>query len=459
MKTLITGGMVVTPHEVLRTDLLLAEGRVAALGRGLPAEGAEVLDASGCFVLPGGVDAHTHITLDIDAARGRDVFYSGTIPAALGGTTTIIDHLAFNFVGRPLSRQIEFYHKEADGGAVVDYGFHGVVQRADKETMESLDCLAAAGYTSCKAYMTYDFRLDDEDLYRLLCRTRQLGMVLAAHAENHEGIAALRSKFKAEGKGDPVWHAKSRPVECEAEAVRRLLKLARRAGDAPVYVVHLSTALGLEEIKKARAAGQKHIFAETCTQYLTLTEEKYADPLEGLRYIMSPPLRTQADVAALWQGLKDGDIQVVATDHCAFTLGQKRRGLHDFTACPGGAPGLEERMPVMFSEGVAKGRLNIRAYADLCCANPARIFGLYPRKGALLPGSDADVLVLNPEPERRLVVDTLHGPSDYSPYAGMNLRGRIEAVFLRGRLVARGNVFLGGRGAGCFMARRRGMLD
>ncbi len=457
MKTLITGGMVVTPHEVAKADLLLADGRVAAVGRGLSADGARVLDALGRYVLPGGVDAHTHVTLDADATRDADVFYTGSLAAAAGGATAIIDHMAFS--PRTLREQTDVYRKLAEGRPVVDYGFHGVVRGTDETALEDLAWLCAQGYSSCKAYMTYDERLDDEALLRLLRRTRELGMVLAVHAEDHGAVTALRAECKALGRLEPLWHPKSRPASCEAEAVARLLRLAARAGDAPVYVVHLSTAAGLDEVRKARAAGQRNIFAETCTQYLILDEQRYADPVEGLRYVMSPPLRPRSDVEALWQGLRNGDIQTVATDHCSFSLADKAKGLGNFMACPGGAPGMEERMAVLFSEGVMRGRISMRTFTDALCANPARIFSLYPRKGALLPGSDADVAIIDPGVEYVLRARDLHGPSDYSLYEGMALRGRVEAVFLRGRLIAKDGVVVGERGRGRFLRRERGMFD
>ncbi len=458
MKTLITDGLVVTPTGTVTADLLMADGRVAAVGPGLPRDGAKVLPAAGKYVLPGFVDVHTHITLNAEAARGTDVFYHGTIPAAMGGTTTIVDHLAFGPVGQPLRAQIAAYRALADGQAVVDYGFHGVIQHLDAAVLAELKELRDGGYSSVKAYMTYDFRLTDREFLALLRLTRELGMMLTVHAETHETITRLRAEFKAAGRGEPLWHPRSRPAECENEAIARLLRLAAEAGDAPVYVVHLSTAKGLEAVRKARAAGQKNIFAETCTQYLTLTEERYADPLDGLKYIMSPPLRTERDVEALWQGVANGDIQTIATDHCNFSFARdKQLGIGDFTACPGGAPGLEERLPVLFSEGVLKGRITLDRLVRAAAAAPAEIFGIYPQKGALLPGSDADVVIFDPMATGVLQASELHGPADYSLYEGMPLQGRIESVFLRGRRIANDNVFLGQRGEGHFLRRGRSM--
>lgn len=456
MKTLIANGTIVSPEAVREADILLENGRVSAIGTGLAADGAQVVDARDRLVIPGGVDAHTHITLDADAALGTDVFFTGTIPAVMGGTTTIIDHMAFA-PGRPLREQFALYQELAEQQAVADYGFHGVVQTVDEQTFADLAFLAEQGCTSVKAYMTYACRLTDDELLRLLRATRELGLLLAVHAENHEQSESLREGFLREGKGAPQWHARSRPAECEAEAVARLLHLASRAGDAPVYIVHLSTAAGLEAIRAARASGQQNVFAETCPQYLVLTEERYADPVQGLRYIMSPPLRSAVDVEALWEGIADGYIQTVATDHCAFTLNQKMRGLHDFSRCPGGIPGLEERLALLFSEGVAKGRISLGRFVEIVSAAPAQLFGLWPRKGALAPGSDADVVIFDPRAEYVLRSTHLHGPGDYSAYDGMRLTGRVEAVFLRGNKVAYQGAFAAQRGCGRYLRRERGL--
>ena len=461
MKTLIANGTIVTPEETRRADLLFENGRVAAVGRGLAtgraANGAAVVDASGMLVFPGGVDAHTHITLDADASRGSGVFFNGTVPAVMGGTTTIIDHMAFAPGRRPRD-QYALYRELADGRCVPDYGFHGVVQSLDAHTLTDLEFLAAEGCTSVKAYMTYDARLSDAELLRLLRKTRELGMLLTVHAEDHEPIQRLRNQYIRMGKGTPEWHAKSRPASCEADAVARLLRLAGQAGNAPVYVVHLSTAAGLEAIRKARASGQTHIYAETCTQYLTLTEDLYKDPVEGLRYIMAPPLRARADVEALWEGVADGGIQTVATDHCSFTVSRKMRGLHDFTRCPGGIPGLEERLTVLYSEGVAKGRISVRRFVEAVSTAPARLFGLWSQKGSLAPGSDADAVIFNPGAEHVLTASELHGPGDYSAYEGLPLTGRVETVFLRGIQVADKNAFTAGRGCGRYLQRLHGLL-
>lgn len=454
MKTLIHGGTLIGKAGTTRNaDVLLDGGRIAAVGEGLSrtpgAADAEVHDATGKYVLPGGIDAHTHITLNLEAARGTDVYFTGTVPAALGGTTCIVDHLAFRPDAMSLGDELAEYLHLAAGRSAVDYAFHGLVQNAGPEELEALSLVARMGLKSVKAYTTYAGRLDDAGLLRALARTRELGLVLIVHAETHDTIAALRARYKSEGKLAPVWHAKSRPPESESGAVARVLELARQAGDAPVYIAHLSTASGLEQIRKARRAGQSNIYAETCTQYLTLTEDRYREE-DGCRYIMAPPLRAQHDIDALWQGLADGDIQTVGSDHCAFTLADKAAGRHDFTRCPGGAPGLNERLAVLFSEGVVAGRINALRFIEVASSNPAAIFGLH-NKGRIEAGADADLYVLNPERAPRIY---LPEPGSYSLYAGRALKGRIEAVWLAGNRIVTDGEYTGARGLGAFTGRR-----
>lgn len=446
MKTLIKDGTLITSQESVKADILLADGRVAALGQGLEAGDASVIDASGKYIIPGGIDAHTHITLDLPAARGTDLYYGGTIPAALGGTTSIVDHLAFRHDGSSLKEELEDYLALAAGQSAVDYTFHGLIQGADEKSLKDLEILPRLGIKSLKAYMTYDFRLNDDELLLVFKRCSELGLILIVHAEDHDEIAALRAEYKAAGKLDPIWHALSRPPDGEARAIRRVLAIARKAADAPVYIAHLSTAAGLDEIRAARAAGQKNIFIETCTQYLMFTEEKYSDKEKGLLYIMAPPLRSAHDIAALWQGLADGEIQVLASDHCSFTAADKARGRGDFTLCPGGAPGLNERLPVVFSEAVLKGRISPQRFVELTSTAPAEIFGL-KGKGSLKLGADADLVIFDPTAPASFYLPTA---DSFSIYAGLNIKGRINSVYLGGKLVAHNGKFVGERGQGDF---------
>ena len=465
MRTWICGGTIVTEQECFRGDLLIEDGRILAVSgpEGLPAveaAGADVTDAKGKLILPGAVDIHTHMDLDVGIARAVDDFYTGTAAAACGGTTTIVDHMAFGPQGCSPWHQVQEYHRLADRNATVDYGFHGVLQHVDDQVLDDMAEIAREeGITSFKVYMTYDGRLDDLELMQVLERAREEHILICCHCENHGIVTFLREQFVREGKTEVRWHPVSRPAEAEAEAVNRLLYLARAAGEAPVYIVHLSTRLGLEEIRKARAAGQRHIGAETCPQYLLLDEKNYEDPQEGLKALMAPPLRKQADRDALWQAMAYNELDTVATDHCPFTFAkQKQQGAQDFTKCPSGAPGVEERLILLYSEGVRKGRITLPQLVKYACTNPARVAGLYPRKGTLEPGADADLVMLDPEKEWTLTADRMYSAVDYTCYEGMKITGAVERVWLRGKTIAMDGTFIGARGDGQYLHRGRSSL-
>ena len=457
MRTLIRGGEIVSEAGVFRGDVLIGDGRILEILKDPEAvpEDTEVIDATGKYVLPGAVDIHTHMDLDVGIARAIDDFYTGTVAAACGGTTTIVDHMAFGPEGCSPWRQVKEYHRLADGNAAVDYGFHGVLQHADESALDDMAQIAKEeGITSFKVYMTYDGRLDDLDLMKVLKRAGEERILIASHCENHGIVTYYRERFVKEGKTQTRWHPVSRPAEAEAEAVSRLLYLAQAAGEAPAYIVHLSSRRGLEEFRKARKAGQAHIGAETCPQYLLLDEKLYDDPKEGLKAIMAPPLRRQEDRDALWQALAEDELDTVATDHCPFTFAkQKQQGALDFTKCPSGAPGVEERLILLYSEGVMKGRITLPQLVKYACANPARVAGLYPRKGTVEAGADADLVILNPEKEWTMTAGRLHGKADYTCYEGMKINGAVERVMLRGRTVALGGAFTGARGDGHYLRR------
>ena len=462
MRTLIRGGTIVTETGVFPGSVLIEDGRILEVAEdaGRAWDGAEILDAGGKLVLPGAVDIHTHMDLDVGIARAIDDFYSGTAAAACGGTTTIVDHMAFGPRGCSPWHQVKEYHRLADGNAAVDYGFHGVLQHTDGGALDDMAQIAAEeGITSFKVYMTYDFRLDDLDLMKILERAAEEGILIASHCENHGMVTYFRERFAQEGKTQARWHPVSRPAEAEAEAVSRLLYLAQAAGEAPVYIVHLSSRKGLEEVRKARAAGQKHFGAETCPQYLLLDEQLYDDPQEGLKAIMAPPLRRQEDRDALWQALAGDELDTVATDHCPFTFAkQKQQGAQDFTKCPSGAPGVEERLILLYSEGVVKGRITLPQMVKYACANPARVAGLYPRKGVIEAGADADLVILDPEKEWTMATGLMHGKADYTCYEGMKIKGAVERVLLRGQTVALDGRFTGTRGGGQYLRRGRSSL-
>lgn len=462
VKKLIKNGQIVTESETFIGDLLIEDGRISAVGTELECEDAELIDASGRLVLPGAVDVHTHMDLDVGFTRAVDDFYSGTVAAVCGGTTSIVDHMAFAHDDVSLRHQVEEYHRLADGNAVIDYGFHGVLQKMNADKLEEMALIAREeGITSWKAYMTYgDNMIDDAWMFRILRTAKENGLTIAVHCENDGVVETLKKEFGESGRTEPEYHPLSRPAGAEAEAVGRVLHLAKLAGEAPVYIVHLSSAEGLEEVTKARAAGQKHVGVETCTQYLALTDELYNDENEGLKAIMSPPLRHSEDIEALWGALgRGGIIDTIATDHCPFTFGeQKQLGRDDFRKCPNGAPGVEERLRVVFSEGVCRGRITLPQMVSCLSTGPAKLFGLYPRKGTLAPGADADIVIMDPEAKTVMSITDMHGNSDYTCYEGMELTGRIEKVFAGGRLVVNDNEFLGSRGDGRYIRRNTGSL-
>lgn len=457
MNTLIKNGTIVSAGESYQGDILIENGVISCIGTHLEElvkEGTKVIDAEGKYVLPGGIDVHTHMDLLAGKSRAVDDFYDGTVAAACGGTTSIVDHMAFGPKGCNLHYQLEEYHRLADGKAVIDYGFHGTAQHTNADILKELEGMIADGVPSVKVYLTYDFKLNDDEVLEVLKRMKELGGVTAFHCENHQIVEHLRKEYRENGQTAPIYHAKSRPNLAEAEAVRRVLYLAKMAGDAPVYIVHLSCKESLDAVKEARAQGQKNIFVETCPQYLTLTEERYLDE-DGLKYIMSPPLRTNEDCERLWKGIADGDIQVVATDHCPFNFGkEKQLGKDDFTQCPNGAPGVEERMLLLYSEGVAKGRISMERFVEVACTNPAKIYGFYPKKGAIQPGADGDIVIIDPKKKRVFTHKDMHSAVDYTAYEGFSVKGSIDLVMQRGNVIVKDNEFLGTRGAGEFLVRK-----
>ena len=455
--------MIATDSEVFAADILIDGEKIAAVGNDLVCDGAEIIDASGKYAIPGAVDVHTHMDLDVGFARAIDDFYDGTVAAACGGTTAIVDHMAFGPKDCSLWHQVNEYHRLADGNAVVDYGFHGVFQHVHEETLDEMREIAGKeGITSFKVYMTYDYMLKDDEIFRVLRAAKEAGIVITVHCENHGVIQQLRKEFKEAGCGEAKYHPLSRPARCEAEAVNRMIHIAAMAGDAPLYIVHLSSAEGLKEVLKARREHRPNLGVETCTQYLILTDAEYDDPEEGLKAIMSPPLRKDGDREALWKALQDGDIDTVATDHCPFHYkagkAEKQYGRADFTKCPNGAPGVQERLMLMFSEGFMKGQLTLPQVVKYCSTNPCRMFGLYPQKGCLQPGSDADIVLIDPSAVTTIDRSYIKGASDYSCYEGMDLQGRIEKVFLRGEEIVRNGEFLGKRGEGKYLKRGKSIL-
>ncbi|KYH28924.1 dihydropyrimidinase [Clostridium colicanis] len=456
MSKIIKNGTIVTAGDIFTGDIYVDEGIIKDIGINLEKDCDEVIDAGGKYVIPGGVDVHTHLNLDAGIAVANDDFYTGTVAAACGGTTTIVDHMGFGPKGCNLHHQVNVYHKYAKNNAVVDYSFHGVIQHVDEFILKEMEQIVKEeGIPSFKIYMTYDYKVSDEEALKVLFKLKELGGITTVHPENNDAVNYLRQKFIKKGLTDPIYHALSRPTECEGEAVNRIINLAAIAEDAPLYIVHVSSSLALDYIKLAHNRGQ-NVYSETCPQYLLLDEERYKVPNnEGLKYIMSPPLRKKENQASLWKGIKDGHIHTVATDHCPFAFNKdKQMGKDDFTKCPNGAPGIEERIPLMFSEGVMKKKISLNKFVEVCCTNPAKIFGLYPKKGTIQVGSDADIVLIDPNLEVTLTKNMLHENVDYTAYEGFKLKGYPILTMLRGEIIAKNNKFVGKKGYGNFIKRK-----
>ena len=456
MSLLIINGKLVTEEGILEKSIRIEGERIVAIGD-LKAQGDdEMLDAKGLFVMPGGIDPHTHMELQQSAEfRSADDFYSGTVAAALGGTTTIIDHIGFGPVGCDLHYSLDQYHEKAKK-AVIDYSFHGVIQQVDEAILAELKSLIEdEGIASFKAYSTYGFKIDDESLLKVMRTTKAAGGILAVHCENDAAIQLLKTDMASAGLGDAIWHAKSRPPRVESEYIARVCELSALAGNAPVYIVHTSTELGAKRIQTFKGEGVP-VFMETCPQYLLLTEQKYTEGgnSQGIKYIMAPPLRQENDRAALWQSLSNGVCDTIGTDHCPFCYGEKEAGLSDFSKAPGGAPGVQERLALIFTEGVLTGRLTMAEFTDLVSTNPAKVLGLYPRKGTLKVGSDADLVLLKEGPETLISAKTQASVCDYSIYEGMSHKCQIDYVLSRGEIIVAQGEFKGQRGRGRFQMRR-----
>jgi len=451
---IIKNGIICSCEGTYKADIHVENDIIKAIGLDLPTDTCDVIDAQGGLLLPGGVDVHTHMDLDLGNYRVVDDFYTGTVAAAFGGTTTIVDHLAFGPEGCSLKSQIERYHSLADGKAVIDYSFHGVIQHVNDAILEEMDQLVQDGITSFKIYMTYNNMLHDEEIMKVLVKARELGAVIAVHAENNGAIQYLRDYYGKAGMRTPIYHAFSRPDITEAEAVHRMICLSEMAGFPNLYFVHISTKKGLDEIISARKKGAANIYCETCTQYLTLTEKKYKEcTKEALKYIMAPPLRKEADVEALWEGVANNDIDVIATDHCPFLLGQKLDGRDDFRSAPGGIPGVEERMELILTEGAKRG-VPLHTLISKLSSVPAKIFGLYPRKGAIRIGSDADIIIVKKR-KNCIRLDNRHSAADYSAFDGYETDYKVEMVMQRGRILVDKDKLVARKGNGEFLKRSK----
>ncbi len=456
MKTLIKNGTVVTATETLKADVLVQGEKVAAIGVGLDGSATKIVDATGRYVMPGGIDAHTHMELPFGGTFSSDDFATGTAAAAWGGTTTIVDFAVQNY-GESLHAGLERWHKKAQGKAHIDYGFHMIVREVNDRLLTEMDALVREGVPSFKLFMAYPgvFMLDDASIFKAMIRTSENGGLIMMHAENGGAIDVLVQRYLALKKTAPVNHGLTRPSSMEGEATGRAIALARLAGVA-VYIVHLSSKDALDAVRAARDDGAP-AYAETCPQYLYLSLDDLARPgFEGAKYVCSPPLRPKPHQEDLWKGLLQDDLQIVATDHCPFHFRkQKVLGKGNFSKIPNGLPGVEDRFTLIYDGGVAKGRIGLNRFVELIATAPAKMFGLYPRKGTIAPGSDADIVIFNPKLERTLSAKTHHMNVDYSCYEGRKVKGLPEVVMQRGRVLVENGKFHGAKGDGRFLKRSR----
>lgn len=453
MRTLIRNGTVVNAASRVVADVLVEDERVAAVAPAIGAAADRTIDASGLYVLPGGVDVHTHLDMPLGPTlRTSDDFTTGTIAAACGGTTTIVDY-ATQWPGGSLHAALDAWLARADGRAAIDFGFHMGISDLTPQVEAEMDALVKAGVPSFKVFMAYPGRLmlDDGAIFRVLRGATASGGLVCLHAENGPVIEVLVHEALRAGQTAPRFHARTRPAALEAEAVRRGIALAALAG-ARLYVVHLSSGVALQAVGEARARGLA-VYGETCPQYLFLSDACYhGAPLDAARFVVSPPLRGEGCVAELWRGLAAGILDVVATDHCPFRLEDKARGCDDFTRVPNGAPGIEPRMLLMY-DAVCEGRLSMERFVEVTAAAPATIFGLHPRKGAVAAGSDADLVLLDPGGTTEVSAATHHMRVDYNPYEGRRLRGAIRMVLARGGVLVEDGRFVGKTGHGQFLRR------
>jgi dihydropyrimidinase len=456
MRIAIVNGTVVNAEGAFGADVVIDGPSIRGIGSSGDefAVGADrVIDASGKYVIPGGIDPHTHFELPAHGTVATDTFETGTRAAAIGGTTTVID-FATQSRGASLSEGLEAWHRKADGLCAIDYGFHMVMSDVNKRSLEEVGRLVEEGVTDFKLYTAYPDAVlsDDGAIFRAMSRATETGALIMIHAENGLAIDAIAERMVAEGKVAPYYHALSRPPILEGEATHRALTLAE-AASAPVYFVHLSARQALDHLRAARARGLP-AFAETCPQYLLLTIDDMGTDFEGAKYVISPPLRTAEHCEALWAALRNRDIDVVATDHAPFSFEQKQVGRSDFRNIPNGMPGVEDRIDLLHDAGVVAGRISLGRWVELTSTSPAKLFGLFPQKGMLAPGSDADVVVYDPTRKRTISADDQHMGVDYNPWEGRVVQGRAETVISRGKVVVDRGSYVGSPGDGRYVKRR-----
>jgi dihydropyrimidinase len=452
---LIHNGTVVTARETMSADLLIDGERIVEVRHGIPRESAETLiDATGLYVMPGGIDVHTHLDMPFGGTTSSDDFETGTRAAAFGGTTTIVD-FAIQVRGTRMRDALDTWLTKAEGKACIDYGLHMIVTDLGNAGLEDMDEMVDEGVASFKLFMAYPnvLMVDDATIFKALSRTAKNGALICMHAENGSVIDALIARALAEGKTAPIYHALTRPPRMEAEAVHRAIAMAEIAG-APVYIVHLSSEDALNQVREARDRGVP-AFAETCPQYLLLSIEELERPnFEGAKYVFTPPLRAKHNLPKLWDGLKQDNLQVVSTDHCPFCFeDQKSLGKDDFTKIPNGGPGIENRLQLIYHYGVNESKLSLNRFVELTSTSPARIFGMYPKKGEIAAGSDADIVLWDPQASHLITAKTHHMRVDYSMFEGYEVLGNARTVLSRGEVIVDEGNFLGKAGRGNYLKR------
>ncbi len=465
MAVLIKNGTIITATETFTGDILAEDEKIKLIGQNLTHPSADVYDATGKLVLPGGVDPHVHLELPMFGTVSSDDHYTGHKAAAFGGTTTALDFISNDTP--TLKQDIEAWHKKAGYKAAIDYGFHINMTRFNENTAKEILALPEDGITSLKVFTAYNnrLRLDDGGIFHVMRTARQAGILTMLHAENGDVIEVLIADALAAGRKSPEWHALTRPAWGAIEAVLRGSALAGQS-DAPLYIVHMNAAGEVDQLDYARRLGVK-VMGETCPQYLFCSIEDLKKP-DGSKYVCSPPVRTWADQMRLWEGIQQGSIQTMGTDHCPFfydgtkpieyegemvAIPGKELGNDDFTKIPNGLPGIEDRMVVMWTEGVRTGKISPNKFVEIMCTNPAKIFGMYPQKGTILPGGDADLVIWNPQKKVKYGVKAAHMRTDYNLYEGWDLTGMPEKVFLRGKLIVDGDKWMGSKGGGKFIHR------
>jgi dihydropyrimidinase len=457
-RTLITNGTVVTATDQVSADVLIEDEKVVALATPGSHDWSadEVIDASGKYVIPGGLDVHTHMELPFGGTFASDTFETGTRAAAWGGTTTIVD-FAVQAKGQGVMEGFETWMEKAAGNCAIDYGFHMIVGDVNEQSLKEMDSVMGEGVTSFKLFMAYPgvFYSNDGEIFRAMQKASEIGATIMMHAENGIAIDVLVEQALQRGETDPINHGLVRKSILEGEATHRAIKLAELAG-SPLYIVHMSALEALEEVTIARDQGLD-VFAETCPQYLFLGLDDLGNGFEGAKYVASPPLRDweAGHQEELWRGLRSNDLQCVSTDHCPFCMdefdgliAQKRLGEGDFSKIPNGMPGVEPRMELMYEGGVAQGRISLNRWVEICSTAPAKMFGLYPQKGAIAPGSDADIVIFDPSKSRVISVDNQHMRVDYSAYEGTEVSGSVDTVLSRGRVVVADGAYHGEAGHG-----------